>query len=227
MPLRRPREVIRLLALAVDAKGDYFPGHSEGVAYLVQLMGTEAGMSYDHIGQIQLAAMIHDVGKLRVADAILGAPRRLTEPEMAVVRKHSQWGANIVAALDELAFMAPWILHHHEHFDGSGYPDGLVGESIPFESRILLVADAFHVMTSARPYRPTPLTRSEALIELRDNMGTQFCPVAVSLLADRAEREAFSLPRTLSDMAKRTGEAAAVDDPDALPFDRGDPRDLT
>jgi HD-GYP domain-containing protein (c-di-GMP phosphodiesterase class II) len=194
VPLRRPREVIRLLALAVDAKGEYFPGHSEGVAYVVQLMGTEAGFSPSHLADLQLAAMLHDVGKLRIPDDVLTAPRRLTASEFEVMRRHPAWGANIAAAMHGIEHLAPWILHHHEHFDGGGYPAGLSGEDIPYESRILLVADAFHVMTSVRPYQPAR-TRSEAIMELRKNSGTQFCPRAVSLLVDRSEREAWTMPQ--------------------------------
>lgn len=190
--------MIRLLALAVDAKAQYFPGHSEGVAYLVQLMGNEAGFEPTHIADIQLAAMLHDVGKLRIPDAILVAPRRLTLEEFEVVKQHSTWSANIAAGLAGLEHLAPWVRYHHEHFDGSGYPEGLVGDAIPFEARILLVADAFHVMTSHRPYAAAR-TRSQAIIELRDHAGTQFCPVAVGLLANRAEREAFSLPSLPTD----------------------------
>lgn len=192
--VQRPREVVRLLALAVDAKGDYFPGHSEGVAYVVQLMAAEAGLGGTHLADIQLAAFLHDVGKLIVPDEILNAPRKLTNAEYDVMKTHTRAGARIARGMVGIEHVAPWVEHHHEHFDGSGYPDGLVGEDIPAQARMLLVADAFHVMTSDRPYRRA-LTRIEAIAELEACAGSQFCPTMVKLFTGgAANRVALPVP---------------------------------
>jgi HD-GYP domain-containing protein (c-di-GMP phosphodiesterase class II) len=190
----RPLEVARLLAQAVDAHGDYFPGHSDGVAYVIRLMATEAGIPEEHVRKMQVAAALHDVGKLHVPSFVLGAPRRLTAEEFEVMKLHPVWGEEIVSSLGyssqegferwPIADVATWIRHHHERVDGAGYPDGLAGDEIPLESRMLFVADAFHVMTSNRPYSASR-TRSQAIRELIDCAGTQFCPRAVAMLTNR------------------------------------------
>lgn len=184
MPVPRPSEYVRSLAAAVDAKGNYFPGHSDGVAYVLRLMTSEAGLSREFVGRMYVAALLHDTGKLMVPDAILNAPRSLTPNEYTTIKTHPVYSGRIAAAIDGCEDIVPWVRHHHEHFDGSGYPDGLAGRQIPYASRMILVADAFHVMTSARPYAKTK-TRSDALEILADRAGTQFCPSAVKLLHDR------------------------------------------
>jgi len=170
-----------MLASAIDAKGDYFPGHSDGVAYLATMMAVELDYGPLQVSQLQWAGLLHDLGKALIPDAILGARRKLTPGEYEVMKRHSEWGAMIVSGIDGLDFMVPWIRHHHEHFDGSGYPDGLKGEAIPWESRLLLVADAFNVMTSVRPYSGMR-SREEAHAEILRCTGTQFCPAAVEAL---------------------------------------------
>ena len=185
--MRRPNEYVRLLANAVDAKGAYFPGHSDGVTYLVRLMGSEAGFDEPMLDRLQIAAMLHDVGKLMIPTEYLVKPGRLTEGEWWTMRQHSAWGAMLCERIAGAEFASSWVLLHHEHFDGGGYPTGLRGESIPFEARIIHVADAFHVMTSNRPYKD-PMTRSEALGEILSLSGQQFCPHAAALLAGRQEQ---------------------------------------
>jgi HD-GYP domain-containing protein (c-di-GMP phosphodiesterase class II) len=125
--------------------------------------------------------MLHDVGMIGVPDDILRKPGPLAEEELAAIREHTERGAQMVARIEGLEVIAPWIRHSHESFDGSGYPDGLSGEEIPQPSRILLAADAFDAMTSRRPYS-TPLSRPQACEELRRNAGTQFDPACVDAL---------------------------------------------
>ena len=174
----RTMEYLRMLAATVDAKGNYFPGHSDAVAYIVTLYASELGITEPLLGMLQGAAMLHDTGKIRVPDSVLLAPRPLTEDEWIVMRSHSVWSAEIAAGIDGIGEIPAWIRHHHEHWDGSGYPDGLKGEEIPWQSRLMLVADAFHVMTSMRPYR-SAMSRQGAFAILADNAGGQFDPFFV------------------------------------------------
>jgi HD-GYP domain-containing protein (c-di-GMP phosphodiesterase class II) len=125
--------------------------------------------------------MLHDIGKVAVSDEILGKPGPLTESEYAEIKRHPLIGADLVARVEGLDPIVPWIRHSHEHYDGTGYPSGLSGEDIPLAARILLVADAFDAMTSDRPYRDA-LSREEALRELEEHAGSQFDPRCVELL---------------------------------------------
>lgn len=190
----RPREFIRLLAQAVDAKGEYFPGHSDGVAYLARMMATEAEFAFNEVRELEICALLHDVGKVMIPDQILRKTSRLNETEFEVMRHHPVWSAEITQRLERVEFAVPVVLSHHEHFDGSGYPRGLKGEEIPFYSRIILVADAFHVMTNDRPYTQA-ISRIEALKELDRYSGTQFCPQAVQLLRDRDAHHNLQVPK--------------------------------
>lgn len=196
MPRAFPEPVIeytRQLARVVDAKAGYFPGHSDGVAYLLRLMGSVLGLPREEADRLELAGMVHDVGKIHVPDSILMAPRKLTEDEFETISFHPVWSEQIVAAIDapHMRTVARIVRSHHERWDGMGYPDGLKGRDIPPHARLIFVADAFHVMTSRRPYSQ-PMARDEALDELRANAGTQFDPDAVDVLAERGVRTALA-----------------------------------
>jgi HD-GYP domain-containing protein (c-di-GMP phosphodiesterase class II) len=181
---------LRALAAAVDLKAGYLPGHSDGVSYIVGMMAREAGYDPPTVNLLELAALLHDLGKLGVPDSILLAERKLTEAEFAVVREHPRYSAHLVATLDasredfNLDAVLPWVLHHHERFDGAGYPAGLAADAIPWPARMIFVADAFHVITTDRPYQRSR-TRRDALAILREQAGHQFCPHAVGLLEAR------------------------------------------
>jgi len=192
IPTVRTIEYLRNLAATVDSKGEYFPGHSDAVAYIVTLYATELGIDGPELTLLHCAAMLHDTGKIRVPDSILLAPRRLTSDEWVIMRKHSIWSAEIAEGIDGLGNIAVWVKHHHEHWDGSGYPDGLKGEDIPWQSRLLLIADAFHVMTSPRPYRAA-MSRLRALDVLIEHAGTQFDPTFVNMVNDNAVRPILPL----------------------------------
>jgi len=129
---------------------------------------------------MRLAGLLHDVGKIGVPDAILNKPGRLTDGEYAQMQRHATLGGQIVAAAD-LAEESQWIRHHHERYDGNGYPDGLTGTRIPLESRIILACDAYEAMTSNRPYRKAP-GHAFAVAELRRHAGTQFDAQVVEAL---------------------------------------------
>lgn len=196
MPWRRASVMTtaRSIAIAVDTKAGYVPGHSDGVAYLIGLIAREAGYAEPVIRVLYLAALLHDAGKLSVPDSILLSKRSLTIEEYEIIKQHSVRGERIALALEGADQVAPWIRHVHERFDGRGYPDGLAGEEIPWPSRMLAVADAFHVITTDRSYQQ-PRSRSDAMHILKKCSGTQFDPVAVELLGLR-EGE-LEHPRTL------------------------------
>jgi putative nucleotidyltransferase with HDIG domain len=177
---REHRLLATALARAVDAKDAGTRNHCETVSELCVLIGQALGLDAERIERLRLAGLLHDVGKIGVSDGILQKPGRLDADEATEMNSHVRIGQAIVASA-ELEEEARWVLHHHEHFDGSGYPDGLRGDEIPPESRIILVADAFEAMTADRPYR---LARPvhEALAELDGLAGTQFDPVCVDAL---------------------------------------------
>lgn len=179
-------------------------------------MATEEGIPEAEVRRLQVAASLHDVGKLHIPSRILGAPRRLTTEEFDLMKNHPVWGEEIVRALGyssqegfdrwPIADVAPWVRHHHERVDGKGYPDGLVGDEIPVQSRMVFVADAFHVMTSNRPYQRSK-TRIQALQELVENAGTQFCPRAVSMLTNRGRSdEAREIYDALAQRARKLAD---------------------
>jgi len=169
---------LRSLAAAVEAKDQYTHGHSERVLAWATAVATELGLTGSALRSFAYAAELHDIGKLAVPDHILQAPRRLTEAEFAVVREHPRRGVELIQHLNFLVAARAGILHHHERLDGSGYPDGLAGDQIPLEARILAVIDAYDAMTSARPYRPA-MSHEEAAAELRRCVGIQFDPLCV------------------------------------------------
>jgi HD-GYP domain-containing protein (c-di-GMP phosphodiesterase class II) len=164
--------VASALARAVDAKDSLTRSHSETVAEMCALIATALGLNHNRIAQLRLAGLLHDVGKIGIPDAILAKPGPLTDREFEVMKTHSMLGHGIVDATG-LSEQANWILHHHERVDGRGYPDGLAGEEIPLESRIMLVADAYEAMTGDRPYREG-CPQADALAELERHAGTQF-----------------------------------------------------
>src|SRR4051812_10887796 len=155
--------------------------HSLAVARCAVLIGQRLGLEDATLRSLRFAAILHDVGKIAVPEEILRRPEPLTAAERALVERHPVAGAEMVQRIDGLGEVVPWVRHSHEHVDGSGYPDGLAGDDIPFESRILLVADAFDAMRSARGYSPA-MTIDEALAELRRGAGRPFDPACVDWL---------------------------------------------
>lgn len=169
------------LGRAVDAKGSYAPSHSDAVSSLCGEISLVLELDHAHRTRIRLAGLLHDVGKIWVDDAIVHKPARLSPAEMAAMRRHSEFGAEICvrAGLEE---EARWVLHHHERYDGAGYPHGLAGDEIPLESRIIAAADAYAVMTGERHYR-TPVSATAALAELDRHAGGQFDPDCAAAIA--------------------------------------------
>jgi HD-GYP domain-containing protein (c-di-GMP phosphodiesterase class II) len=163
---------IHALAQAVDDKDRCTRNHSERVALYATAVAVHIGLPIEHIEQITIAGTLHDVGKLAVPDEVLLKPGPLSPDEFELVQDHSEAGERMVLALG-LEEIATWIRHHHERWDGTGYPDGLAGERIPLPSRILGAADALDAMTTARAYRDA-LSLEEAMNELVEQSGRQF-----------------------------------------------------
>ena len=168
------------LAGVVDSKDSYTRSHCETVAETCALIAQELGLESAHIGKIRRAGLLHDVGKIGIADAILQKPTQLTEDEFLLMTTHPRLGYDIISAAG-LEEEAEWVLRHHERPDGRGYPDGLRGDAVPLESRIILVADAFEALTSDRPYRAAQ-SEEAAIDELYAHAGTQFDPDCVVAL---------------------------------------------
>jgi HD domain len=184
--------LLRRLAAALDAKDPYLDGHSRRVARFSALMAHRLSLPHDDAVRVQTAAAVHDVGKLHVPPEILSKPERLTDSEEEAVHRHADEGAAMVACLGDPALSAI-VRHHHERFDGSGYPAGLKGEEIPLGARIVAVADTFDAITSARPYRPAG-THKYALDVLAAEAGTQLDPVVVrAFRRDYAGRRGLAL----------------------------------
>jgi diguanylate cyclase (GGDEF)-like protein/putative nucleotidyltransferase with HDIG domain len=181
MAARRHRRLVATaLAQAVDAKDAGTRSHCETVSTLCVVIGQELGLSAERVEQLRLAGLLHDVGKIGIADAVLRKAGRLDPDERYAMSSHVRVGHSIVAAAG-FAEEAEWILRHHEHLDGSGYPEGVGGRAIPLEARIIQVADAFEAMTADRPYRRA-LGQDEAFAELGRGAGKQFDATCVAAL---------------------------------------------
>jgi diguanylate cyclase (GGDEF)-like protein len=167
-------EVVRALAAATDARDPATAYHSRNVASLAVLLASAMGLGRSRVQSVELAAMVHDVGKIAVPDTILRKRGCLSAVECELFEEHPVTGEQIVAST-ELSEIAPWLRAHHERWDGRGYPDGLFGEEIPLEARILAVCDAYDVMLSGGPERPA-VSRLAALQEIDQGMGTRFDP---------------------------------------------------
>jgi putative nucleotidyltransferase with HDIG domain len=172
-------QTVKSLAQAVDARDKYTSGHSMRVQLISVDIGRVMRVSEKQLEALEWGGLLHDIGKIGVPDSVLNKPDLLTKEERAIMNAHPVIGANIIAPVTKLAPELPIIRHHHEWYNGSGYPDRLMGDEIPVLARILHVADAFEAMTAARPYRMKPLTGEHAMAELRKFAGIQFDPAIV------------------------------------------------
>jgi diguanylate cyclase (GGDEF)-like protein len=170
---------VEALAAAVDAKDPYTRGHSQRVSAYAAAMAEAMGLSAGEIARVRLAGLLHDVGKIGVPDAILTKPGRLTAEEFAIIQQHPAIGERMLAGVPFLREILPAVRHHHERWDGRGYPDGLAELALPRDAAILAVADSFDAMTSSRTYRAA-LPASEARRRVREGSGTQFDPRVVA-----------------------------------------------
>jgi putative two-component system response regulator len=170
---------IKALAQALEAKDRYTQGHSARVAEESVRIARYLSLSEDEIQNIWIAGFLHDIGKIGIQESVLNKPGRLDPDEWELVKQHPVFAARILEPIEELGAVIEMVRHHHEHFDGTGYPDGVAGADIPLGARILAVADAYDALTSERPYRG-PVPEDEALKVFEEESGTQFDPVIAS-----------------------------------------------
>jgi putative nucleotidyltransferase with HDIG domain len=171
-------EAIETLNATVEAKDPYTAGHSQRVQRIALAVGTEMDLDPARLDALKYGGLLHDIGKLAVPDAVLTKPGRLNDAEFTLIKEHSEEGARIVGKLGRLHDAVPIIRHHHERWDGAGYPSRLSGDEIPLEASIVGLADAWDAMTTTRPYHRA-LTFEEAIAEIRGGRGTQFSPAVV------------------------------------------------
>jgi len=185
----RPRalSIIYALAATVDAKDHRTYGHSKKVSDYSVALSQALGLPQDRIATIRAAGLLHDIGKIAIPDSILNKEEALTEDEWEPIKAHPRLGVEILRHVAELANCLPAILHHHERYDGNGYPSGLKGGDIPLEARILAIADTYDALTSPRPYHKQ-LSSQQALDELKRCAGTQFDPELVDIFCKTMEQ---------------------------------------
>jgi putative nucleotidyltransferase with HDIG domain len=172
-------DMVKIVMKALSEKDPYTQGHSIRVTEYALKIGEELGLNKEKMKELELASVLHDIGKLGIPDKILKKPGRLTKDEFAIMRQHSEKGEQMLAGIKDLEPYKKYVRSHHERYDGFGYPDGLKGEEIPLISRIIFVADTFDAMTSDRPYRKG-LSIEVTIEELMKCAGTQFDPLVVA-----------------------------------------------
>ena len=212
---------VSALSQAIDAKDGFTRGHADRVSRIAGAIALEIGVPEREIEQIELAGLLHDIGKIGVEDRILMKPARLDPDETALMRRHPIYGASILEPSASLRPLVPIVLHHHENFDGSGYPEGLKGEGIPLGSRVLIVADAYEAMTSDRIYRKA-IGHEKAMEQLNKYKGVQFDPRIVRALDQLLQKrgpaafEVSDLPtleyETLAELRKRLAQQPVARD---------------
>ena len=188
-------KTIQSLITALEAKDSYTSGHSVNVARCAVRLGSSLGLPDTDLFTLELAALLHDIGKIGMPDNILQKKSTLQDAEYVTAKKHTIIGSEIVGKIDELKEVASIIRHHHERYDGKGYPDGLTGEVIPKFARILSIADSYETLISNRIYR-SALAVEDALKEIEKNAGTQFDPELTKLFVEIMRSDSkFTLPQ--------------------------------
>ena len=178
---------IKALVTALEARDEYTKGHTHRVSKYSLMLGRQLGLSTFELDKLEIAANLHDIGKIGVKDDILLKPGQLSDEEYAKIQEHAVIGAEILRPLNSLEDVVPLILFHHERWDGKGYPSMIQGKKIPLGARIIAVADTFDAITSDRPYRKA-LSEEKALKIIKENIGTQFCPTCGTSFLEMSEK---------------------------------------
>ena len=189
---------IRALADALDAKCDYTAGHSLRVSRFSVVIGKKLGLTDDELRDIELGGILHDIGKIGVPESILWKPDKLNKEEKEIMARHPVKSAQIIGELKGLKRAREYVRHHHEYFDGSGYPDGLAGDDIPIGARLIMVSDAYDAMTTDRPYREA-IGHDKAMEELKRMSGKQFDPDVVAALLELVADGGEAINRLIRD----------------------------
>lgn len=184
-------EFVKVLSATLENKDQYTHGHSDRVNYYSQIMAQRIDLTPEQAAELQIAALLHDIGKIGVSNAHILKDGRLTDQEREIVRQHPEKGVELVAPLKLPSSIVSTIRHHHEWFNGQGYPSGIAGEEISVSARILSIADAFDAMTSDRPYRKS-MSRNEVLRELRKGRNVQFDGALVDEFVGLLQSEDFA-----------------------------------
>lgn len=174
-------DIIECLISALEARDKYTSGHSKRVADMAYDLAKLFGIKDNALEEIHMAAHVHDIGKIGIPDSILNKPGKLTEEEWLQIKRHPEIGHTILNSSHQLSIISEMVLHHHERWDGTGYPRGLKSSAIPLGSRIIAICDAIDAMTTTRSYT-SPLSWEQCKAELERNKGTQFDPSLIDLL---------------------------------------------
>jgi putative nucleotidyltransferase with HDIG domain len=184
---------VKILATSIDARDDYTLRHSTRVAALSVMLGRQVGLGNEELRELEVAALVHDLGKIRIPDNVLKKAGPLNEEESALLRQHTRHGAEILSHSTTLQRFVPAVLHHHEWYNGQGYPDGLRGDEIPLFAQIIAIADAYDAMTTSRPYR-SGLPSSIAVNEIVRFSGSQFEPALAELFVQSLGQSNQAIP---------------------------------
>jgi len=176
-------EFAKVLAYTLEEKDPYTSGHSERVCYYSDFVSKRLSLSPKERSELQIASYLHDIGKIGISNRFINKKGTLTPTDWAVIKQHTRKSIELLVPLNLSSNIISYIQHHHERYDGTGYPDGLAGEKIPLGARIIAISDSYDSMTSDRPYRK-PLTNGDAKSELLKNAGKQFDPKLVALFLD-------------------------------------------
>ena len=181
-------QIVKTLSGAIDAKDTYTNGHSTRVADYSKEIARRKGLSEESQNDIYMMGLLHDVGKIGIPDAIINKPERLNDGEYSIIRQHPMMGADILKNITEFPKLATGARWHHERYDGKGYPDGLSGEDIPMEARIIAISDAYDAMSSRRSYRDV-LPQEQVRAEMEKGKGTQFDPVYTEIMLSMIDED--------------------------------------
>ncbi len=203
------REMLTLIAQTVETRYPFLRHHGDRVGRYSRMIGARLGITGTDLDHLEFAARIHDIGKIVIADSIYLKPGPFEPIELVQMQLHATRGAELIERMHEIpAQVTEAVLHHHERWDGEGYPGGLAGTAIPYWSRIIAVADAYDAMTEERPYRPHPRAHAEALAELRAGMGQQWDATCVTAFLEVVESGALHAKTALAAPAPEEGQAA-------------------